>query len=457
MEAQTTLAVVCARRWQRDRVPGAERRARELLDRAAPLGPLDARLSGFRIEALLALNALDDAVGEARQLARRLPGDAASWRWLGIALARRGLDREAGAAFSRSLKVRHSPPDRARQSGGARPRRRPGGRQGSAARRGNDSPGLRAPPPGPGHARLPRWRRRRGLRGGVHRATDRPRRRRRAVGRLRAPAWQGHRRCRGLPRASSERTATTPPDPCSLGTALLWAGDRAASRASFADALALAEQHLAGRPASPRLRRVRALALAHLERPTEAILDIHDALRDLPDDPDAALDAARVSALSGDHAAALSWARRATELGLPRAWLQGPEFSALAGDPDFRELAVPVTPRLQPAQRSLTFCLARSARRATTGSAAAAEPIPGPRAGATAAHRVRGDPQQDAPGRHLPTAAGGDRVQHRGQPAPGEESFLPAGAERPRQPPMRHLAPALPSGAAQWAALQSGR
>ena len=89
---------------------------------------------------------------------------------------------------------------------------------------------------------------------------------------------------------------------------------------------------------------MRALALAHLGRPTEAILDIHDALRGLPDDPDAALDAARVSALSGDLAAALSWARRAAELGLPRVWLQGPEFSALAGDPDFQELTRPRVP-----------------------------------------------------------------------------------------------------------------
>jgi eukaryotic-like serine/threonine-protein kinase len=342
VEAQTTLAVVSARRWQRDRVPGADGRAREMLDRAALLGPLDARLSGFRIEAFLALNALDDAVSEARQLARRLPGDAASWRWLGIALARRGLDREAGAAFSRSLKVRHSPQTvLARAEALARAGDR------AAAKAVLRDGATTAPEFGPLHLALATLVFREG---DVDAACEEVSTARRTDPDGAAVPWAACELLRGRAGIAVEvfrdivrAHGDDPAGPLNLGTALLWAGDQAASRASFAAALTLAERHLVGRPASPRLRRVRAVALAHLERPTEAILDIHDALRDLPDDPDATLDAARVSALSGDHAAALSWARKATELGLPRGWLQGPEFSALARDPDFQDL-VAVTP-----------------------------------------------------------------------------------------------------------------
>lgn len=338
VEARLTLAVVCARRWQRDKVPGAETRAREMLDRTASLGPLDARLSGYRIEALVALGDLDDAVGEARQLARRLPGDAVSWRWLGIALARRGLASEAGAAFSRSLRVRTSPRTVLAR---AESLVQAGNRK--AATTALRSAATTAPGFGPLHLALATLAFRDG---DVDAACEEVSAARRIDPDGASVQWAACELLRGRASAAAEvfrgvirAHGDDPAGPLGLGTALLWAGDRAASRASFTAALDLAERHLAGRPASPRLRRVRAVALAHLERPTEAILDIHDALRDLPDDPAAALDAARVSALAGDHAAALSWARRATELGLPRAWLQGPEFSALADEPDFRALA----------------------------------------------------------------------------------------------------------------------
>ncbi|MCU0291819.1 MAG: hypothetical protein MUF10_07465, partial [Thermoanaerobaculaceae bacterium] len=275
------------------------------------------------------------------------PGDAVSWRWLGVALARRGLDREAPAAFSRSLKLRHAPQTvlaraEALTRAGDRAAAKATLREAAAAAQGF----------APFHLALATLAFREG---DVDEACERVSAARRTDREGTASPWAACELLRGRAPAAVELLrgavlvhSDDPAGPLSLGTALLWAGERAAARASFTDALALAEQHLAGRPASPRLRRVRALALAHLERPTEAILDIHDALRELPDDPDAALDAARVSALSGDHAAALSWVRQATELGLPRAWLHGPEFAALAGDPDFQDLTAGA-PRSSPA------------------------------------------------------------------------------------------------------------
>lgn len=337
VEAQVTLALVSARRWQMDRAPGAQVRARELLDRTASRGPLDARLAGFRIEALLALSALDDAVSEARQLTRRLPGDAVSWRWLGIALSHRGSAGEAQSAFARSLKVRPSPETTLAR---AEALERAGDQAAAVALLRTET--ARTPGATPLHRALATLT----LRAGDPDAgCNEVAAARRGDPDDSAGLWGDCELLRGRAAAAVEvfrgvaRAHGDDPAPrLDLGTAMLWAGDRAASLATFGDALALVEQQLAGRPSSPRLRRARALALAHLGRHTEAILDIHDALQDLPDDPLAALDAARVSALAGDHAGAVAWARRAAGIGLPRAWLQGPEFAAVAVDADFRAL-----------------------------------------------------------------------------------------------------------------------
>lgn len=330
--AALALAAVHARRHRLDRAEGAEARARALLRQVAEAGARAAGRPPAAVDAWIDIGDTTEALRLAREASQVRPGDAACWRDLGRALAAAGARDEAARAFARSLALRPSwtvlvalaeldslPPD-----------------QDTAAPA----------------AAMSAWRLARAERMLAAGELLAGCREIEAVhGDGSAAAGMAAGRCRlllGTPEravtAFAAQAAARPDDPEAAlwaGTAELWAGQPEAAAASFAAALALAERHLAGRPESPRLRRLRALALAYLGRPTDAIPQLHEALRALPESAALLLDAARVYALAGDRAAGLAWSHRAVELGAPREWLTGPEFAALRQEPDF----VPLLPR----------------------------------------------------------------------------------------------------------------
>ncbi|MGV8040293.1 MAG: protein kinase [Thermoanaerobaculaceae bacterium] len=327
--AALELAAVAARRYRLDRVDGTEERARALLRQSTPAGPSVARAHPLAVMALLDLGDTEDALRLARQASQARPGDAGCWRDLGHALLAAGKRDEAGRALSRSLSLRASWPV-----------------QVALAELGPQAPPAGGAGPVEAMAVLRLFRAERALAEGRLLEGCREIEAVRAQGSAAADIPAG---CCQLLLGTPDRAVETftgvaasrPDDPeplLWLGTARLWSAQTASAATIFADALALSERHLAGRPHSPRLRRMHALALAYLGRPSDAILELHEALRVLPEHAALQLDAARVYALAGDLAAGLAWSRRAVELGAPREWLTGPEFAALRQDPDFRAL-----------------------------------------------------------------------------------------------------------------------
>lgn len=327
--AELLLAVVHARRHRLDRVEGAETRAQALLQRLAARETTPVETRSLEVEAWLALGDAKQALQLARRAARARPGDAACWRDLGLALASAGQPKEAARAFSRSLSLRPSWPV-----------------QVALLQLDPLAAPLAGGTPAEAMSALRFFRAERTL------AEDRLLESCRETQALRtrgyAAAGLAGGRCQLLletPERAVETFAdlarTRPDDPeplLWLATARFWSAQPEAAGRTFADALALSERHLAGRPQSPRLRRMRALALAYLGRASEAILDLHEALRALPESAALQLDAARIYALAGDQAAAVAWAQRAVALGAPREWLTGPEFATFREDSDFRAL-----------------------------------------------------------------------------------------------------------------------
>lgn len=327
--AALELAAVAARRYRLDRVDGADERARALLRQSAPVGPLATRAQPLAVKALLDLGDAEEALPIARQASQARPGDAACWRDLGHAQLAAGRRDEAERALSRSLSLRPSWPV-----------------QIALAELAPQAPATLEAGPADAMAALRLFRAERALAEGKLLEGCRETVAVRAQGWAAADIPAG--RCQlllGTPDHAVKTFAglatARPDDPeplLWLGTARLWSAQPEGAAAAFADALALSERHLAGRPHSPRLRRLRALALAYLGRASDAILDLHEALQVLPESAALQIDAARVYALAGDRAAGMAWSRRAVELGAPREWLTGPEFAALRQDPDFRAL-----------------------------------------------------------------------------------------------------------------------
>ncbi|HPC83291.1 MAG TPA: protein kinase [Thermoanaerobaculaceae bacterium] len=323
--AARALAAVNARRHRLDRVAGAGERARSLL-RSSGGGP---GAGPQAVDALLDLGEIEDALRLARQCTEARPGDAGCWATLGRALHAAGRLGEARQALARSLSLRPAWPVRAALA-----------ELDTAVL----APETSSPPEAMAGLRLVL------AEGAV--AAGKLLEGCRAIEAVRAQglpaAAMAAGRCQlllGTPDRAVETftgvAAARPDDPeplLWLGTARLWSAQSASAATTFAEALALSERYLAGRPQSPRLRRMHALALAYLGRPSDAILELHEALRMLPESAALQLDAARVYALAGDRAAGLAWSRRAVELGAPREWLTGPEFAALREDPGFRAL-----------------------------------------------------------------------------------------------------------------------
>jgi predicted Zn-dependent protease len=88
----------------------------------------------------------------------------------------------------------------------------------------------------------------------------------------------------------------------------------------------------------PENRMTQAQCLAHLGRKLEAVGIIVNALKKTPDDPDVLQYAAQVSALVGDHGAALAYVERALQKGVQPRWFLLPAFNSLRNDPEFRGL-----------------------------------------------------------------------------------------------------------------------
>lgn len=313
------LARVHARRFASDRVKGADETARALAHRALATQPTRARHLLDAAAVYLDLRDGEAALALAQQGTEALPGDARSWHLLGRALAVLGRLPEARRALTRSLSLRASwpalaasfdldpaPIERA-QPHGFHPNLVPLGNRLAESLLASgcldEASQVLAPAHGlkPGEVCEPMGR--------CQLLLDRP-----------DLALQ----------TFSECAAMRPDDPVPLlwqGTALVWSHDTKAASRSFARALAMCEQHLAGRPRSPRLHRARAVALAYLQRPIEAIPALHEALREMPESPLLLFDAARVHALAGDQAAAAAWSERALAAGLPPKLFSGPEFT----------------------------------------------------------------------------------------------------------------------------------
>ncbi len=327
--ALAELAAVAAKQYHLDRVEGADERARALLRQPALAGPSATTPQLPTVKALLDLGDAEEAVRIARQASRARPGDAACWRDLGRALLAAGQRDEAQRALSRSLSLRPSWLV-----------------QIALAELDPRAPATQAAEAAEAMVALRLLRAERALAGGKLAEGCRETETVRAQGWAGADLPSGH--CQLL-LGTPDRAVTTfaglatarpdNPEPLLwLGTARLWSAQPAAAAEVFADALALCERHLVGRPHSPRLRRLRALALAYLGRASDAILDLHEALQALPESAALQINAARIYALAGDRAAGLAWSHRAVELDAPREWLTGPEFAGLRQDPDFRAL-----------------------------------------------------------------------------------------------------------------------
>lgn len=83
---------------------------------------------------------------------------------------------------------------------------------------------------------------------------------------------------------------------------------------------------------------MRAQALAHLDQPTEAVALVQRALREAPEQPQAAFEAAVVYSLVGENRSALVNSRRALRLGVEPVWFEFPWFDDLRDNPEFQSL-----------------------------------------------------------------------------------------------------------------------
>jgi serine/threonine-protein kinase len=83
---------------------------------------------------------------------------------------------------------------------------------------------------------------------------------------------------------------------------------------------------------------VKAQALAHLGRASEAATAVQRATADAPDNPQLAYEAALVYALIGDRSSAQASAERAISGGFDRRWFVLPFFDSMRGRTAWREL-----------------------------------------------------------------------------------------------------------------------
>ncbi|HVR98775.1 MAG TPA: protein kinase [Thermoanaerobaculia bacterium] len=121
-----------------------------------------------------------------------------------------------------------------------------------------------------------------------------------------------------------------------LADAEMLRGRRAEAEALYRRTLELVERDPA--PTSWQTLTVRAQALAHLGKTSEAATAIQQAVLAAPNDPQVAYYAALVHAVNGDTASALSNTQRAVGQGFDPRWFSAPWFDRLRKEPAFQEL-----------------------------------------------------------------------------------------------------------------------
>ncbi len=132
-----------------------------------------------------------------------------------------------------------------------------------------------------------------------------------------------------------EALALTPGSPAvllNLADAELLAGRQEEASALYRQALEQIDQD----PQPGKLLTVRAQALAHLGRATEAVAAVQQALRLDPESPYRAYEASLVYVLVGDEASALVTARWALERGFDPRWFSFPWFDPLRARLNFQ-------------------------------------------------------------------------------------------------------------------------
>lgn len=121
-----------------------------------------------------------------------------------------------------------------------------------------------------------------------------------------------------------------------LADAELLSGRDKEARRLYLQALDLTASDPAG--SSWQILTIQAQALAHLNRPTEAVAVIQRALQTAPENTQVAYEAALIYSLAGERRSALVNVRRAIQQGYVLAWFQFPWFDALRDDPEFQHI-----------------------------------------------------------------------------------------------------------------------
>ena len=124
-----------------------------------------------------------------------------------------------------------------------------------------------------------------------------------------------------------------------LGDAYRAQGEDAKARAAYEKSIALARGQLGVNPSDASARSFVATGLAKTGRTAEASREMRSALALDQQDPNMLSDAAIVSALAGDDAAALAWLRKAVAAGYCRQIAERqPEFAKLRETNEFRSI-----------------------------------------------------------------------------------------------------------------------
>lgn len=327
LEAFVFEAEVLQHRFQTRREPADLERATRLLAAARELAPADPRPLFTQLEVDLKRQELDRAEAVLRDLDRLQPGDPAVLVLRARLLDARGRGEEALAAIRAAVKRNPSWRNLHWQ---ARLERRHG--DSPAARRSLEELLRRFPDSTIGQANL----------ADLELLTGSPQRAVELYGRLVREAPQtpllanlglAHMLLRRYAEAEErfrQALALSPRSPfiaLNLADVLFLQGRRSDAEALYEDVIRLADED----PASGQwqLQTTRAQALAHLGRNAEAVAAAQQALRQAPDDPQAAYEVALVYAVVGDETSALFNARRALDGGVEPRWFTFPWFDPL--------------------------------------------------------------------------------------------------------------------------------
>ncbi|MDY7093064.1 MAG: tetratricopeptide repeat protein [Acidobacteriota bacterium] len=133
-----------------------------------------------------------------------------------------------------------------------------------------------------------------------------------------------------------EVSPQSPADRLNLADTLKLLGHPDESREEYAKALGLCDQE--PQPDHPAVLTIRAQALAHLGRESEAVDAVRSALQQAPKNPGVLFESSLVYALVGEHFSAISCAEQALDAGYQKRWYELPWFDSLRKVSGFRVL-----------------------------------------------------------------------------------------------------------------------